>query len=91
MTKSKQFFQRAMRFINSEKGFTAESLAWSAVIGTGACTTAFGIYGATRSNFAAINADLQALQTSSSLPVAGETTSLQYGHTGAVTGIVIDQ
>ncbi len=86
-----KMFKKAKRFIKSEKGYTAESLAWNTVVGLGAATIAFGIYAAARFNSGAINADIQSMQTATSLPTANETVSnLQSGYTGAVTGIVVE-
>ena len=78
-------------FIKSEKGYTAESLAWNTVVGLGAATIAFGIYAAARFNSGGIDADIQSLQTATSLPTATEqVSSVQAGYTGAVTGLVIN-
>ncbi|MBM7854932.1 hypothetical protein JOC37_001312 [Desulfohalotomaculum tongense] len=78
-------------FIKGEEGYTAESLAWTTVVGLGATGVCFGLYAASRYLSAGAVDDIKAIQTPSSLPSATEQiTNLKAGYTGAITGIVIE-
>lgn len=88
----KNLKKRIKNFVKAEEGYSVESLTWTAVLGLGSATMAFGIYGANRFQAGGIADDLKAVVTPSVLPTATEQVSqLNAGYTGAITGMTISQ
>ncbi len=84
-------FKKVKDFLRSESGYTTEALVYSAVLGVGAATVAFGLYGANRFQGGGIVDDMKAINTPSSLPVATESVAgLDAGYTGVITGMTIE-
>lgn len=85
-------FERIKKFLQSEDGYTVESLSWQIVLGLGAASLFFGIYVATRYLSAGIGDDVKDFTVPSSLPTATEYVSeINAGYTGAITSLVIEE
>ncbi len=83
-------FGKVRKFVQNEEGYTAESLTWTAILGVGAATVCFGIYGANYEQGGKVAHDMGSLQTVESLPHGGEV--IQPGNpgmTGAATTIEV--
>lgn len=84
-------FERIKKFLQSEDGYTVESLSWQIVLGLGAASLFFGIYVATRYLSSGIGDDVKDFMVPSSLPTATEYVSeIKAGYTGAITSLEIE-
>lgn len=84
-------FERIKKFLQSEDGYTVESLSWQIVLGLGAASLFFGIYVGTRYLSAGIGDDVMDFMVPSSLPTATEEVAqINAGYTGAITSLEIE-
>lgn len=85
-------FNKAIKFVKDEEGYTVQALVWDIIAGLGASAVAFGMLGANRFQGGAGAEDIQAIVTPSALPSATEQISnLKAGYTGAITSMTLGQ
>ncbi len=84
--------KKVVSFAKAEEGYIAESVTWTSILGLGAATISFGLYGAFRFQSGGAIDDMKAIMTSAKLPTATESVnSLSAGYTGAITGMEITE
>ncbi len=84
--------KKVVSFAKAEEGYIAESVTWTSILGLGAATIGFGLYGAFRFQSGGAIDDMKAIVTPGQLPTATEQVgTLNAGYTGAITGMEITQ